>query len=393
MALIKEKLKLFEQLYRRFRCYVSCRDRLSYQSIRQTHLVFSDTESFKPVVVFHFCKLGVDIDGGRYAYLIIKDFIAAGYKVLITDQYKFLATIGRKKYKSLLSDEIFEIVLGGEIPACAHSVVSDSSRFLEHVKKSNENLNTLLVDYSYVRPTQENEVTMPYYPYPRIIDKGLCLNAVEVNEVGRRVRVSFAGRICERTHNRRVLFDQYQMMNRAQVLGCVEEHFSEQTTYLREWHLDEGNLPKATFARPDSGMLLDAVRYVSLLENSDFFLAAPGGVFPIAHNLSEAMLCGAIPILSYADYPIPALKPGRDCLVYRTEEELLEVLKVAAEMSVNDVKMMRESVLNYAREHLEVGSFSRGYLSEVNKHDVVRFFYFHEFVGSGSGRANVYMER
>jgi len=170
-------------------------------------------------------------------------------------------------------------------------------------------------------------------------------------------------------------------MNRAQTLDSVEKEFSGDMSYLHEWDLDKGNLPISKIARPDSGMLLDFQRYVNLLEESDFFLAAPGGTFPIAHNLAEAMLSGSIPILSYSDYPIPALTAGENCLSYSTQEELFDVLRIAMAMSDQEVIRMREKVLGYAREHLKIGLFSGAYRSEEKQSLSLKLFYFHEFLG------------
>ena len=83
------------------------------------------------------------------------------------------------------------------------------------------------------------------------------------------------------------------------------------------------------------------------ISRSRFFLALPGWIMPPAHNLTECMAVGAIPILQYASLLPQPLTEGLNCLVYRTLSELENAISVALNMPPADAEKMSRSVLEY----------------------------------------------
>ncbi|QCY70575.1 hypothetical protein FHG64_14855 [Antarcticibacterium flavum] len=85
-----------------------------------------------------------------------------------------------------------------------------------------------------------------------------------------------------------------------------------------------------------------------------FYLALPGVVIPISHNIIEAMAAGCIPVIhkSYSELMRPKLEDHHNCFTYDTLEELDELIKELFHYNLIQIKEMREEVLKYYKEHL-----------------------------------------
>jgi hypothetical protein len=100
--------------------------------------------------------------------------------------------------------------------------------------------------------------------------------------------------------------------------------------------------------------------WLRTLAQSDFFLAPPGVVMPLCHNLIEALSVGTIPITEYANSLAPPLQPGRNCIAFRGKDDLIRKLREALAMTSDKIMQMREEVIRYSDEHLLPDSFARG---------------------------------
>jgi hypothetical protein len=97
----------------------------------------------------------------------------------------------------------------------------------------------------------------------------------------------------------------------------------------------------------------DRHRWFEELGSTDFFLCLPGSHMLMCHNAIEAMAVGCIPILSYKDWFVPALREGVNCLSYRTVEELGLAIDRALSMSAAEIENLRRCVLDYYRSTLD----------------------------------------
>ena len=88
------------------------------------------------------------------------------------------------------------------------------------------------------------------------------------------------------------------------------------------------------------------------LSRYDFFLAASGVVMPLCHNLVEAMCAGCIPVLQHPHLMTPPLQHGVNCLVFRDEPELIDLMRRIPEMPEDDILAMRRNVLDHYRQYL-----------------------------------------
>ena len=169
-------------------------------------------------------------------------------------------------------------------------------------------------------------------------------------------------------------------MNRRETLETLNAHFNGSTLFLHASDFQGKRLPEAPYARPDGSLLLKAEHYTRLLSSSGFFVAAPGGAFPLAHNLADAMVHGCVPILEYPEYLNPALKHGSNCLAFRGPESLSRTLEKALSMPPREIAAMRQSVLDYARRHLEIGVLGHHFARGGALHRTLLIYSFHQVI-------------
>ena len=92
--------------------------------------------------------------------------------------------------------------------------------------------------------------------------------------------------------------------------------------------------------------------WIRVLGSADFFLALPGVFMPFSHNVIEAMAAGCVPVLSYPGWFAPSLEDGVNCLVYRDEADLLDVVRRAAAMPASQVARLRAGSQDYYDRYL-----------------------------------------
>ncbi|ALF54334.1 hypothetical protein ACX27_18195 [Nostoc piscinale CENA21] len=88
------------------------------------------------------------------------------------------------------------------------------------------------------------------------------------------------------------------------------------------------------------------------LSNANFFLALPGGYMLMCHNVIEAMSVGTIPIISYENWLYPNLIHGKNCLVYKTLDEMYDLIDQITKIDNDTIKTMKKNVINYYDEYL-----------------------------------------
>ncbi len=110
---------------------------------------------------------------------------------------------------------------------------------------------------------------------------------------------------------------------------------------------------------PHKCVLLDTSRlwiqdkiWLEILARADFFLAPPGIVMPMCHNIVEAMAVGTIPITNYPEWFDPDLRERFQCLCFDDASSLLSAVEKALEMPADRVASMRRHAVTYYEEHL-----------------------------------------
>lgn len=93
-------------------------------------------------------------------------------------------------------------------------------------------------------------------------------------------------------------------------------------------------------------------RLFSFLKEFDFFLALPGEVMPLCHNIIEAMAVGTIPLLQegYAKTMRPPLIDGETCFTFKDLDDLTTKIECLFSLPFNEIVRIRKRVL---REYFE----------------------------------------
>jgi len=155
--------------------------------------------------------------------------------------------------------------------------------------------------------------------------------------------------------------DHYERPEIAEAFGCLTRaallrtlrhelpHKVKEPATLEDAHV-EGSRTIVVMDRRKRYIKPDELRPV--LERFDFFLALPGVVMPLCHNLVEAMSVGCIPIIQYAHLLDPPLRHTHDCLSFSSAEDLIDLLSQLADMSALDIQQMRGDVTSYFHKHL-----------------------------------------
>lgn len=99
---------------------------------------------------------------------------------------------------------------------------------------------------------------------------------------------------------------------------------------------------------------IEGLKLKATLPEFYFYLALPGVVIPISHNLIEAMAAGCIPVIhkDYAELLRPKLENRKNCFSYNTLEELDELIRDLFMINIFHIKKMHKEVLKYYKEHL-----------------------------------------
>ena len=96
---------------------------------------------------------------------------------------------------------------------------------------------------------------------------------------------------------------------------------------------------------------IDSIKTV--LSECSYFLAAPGAVMPLCHNLVEAMSAGCIPIIEdeYADLLPSPLEHDKTCLRFSGIEELEAIILYAFSKSQDERRKMTDEVQSFYQRH------------------------------------------
>jgi hypothetical protein len=214
---------------------------------------------------------------------------------------------------------------------------------------------------------------MPYFMQPGALHGGFHKIQPSKPDLPRRIRLGFYG-----THHPDYYTKHFRfpILPRTPILDRFIEVFSDQFqpvetgVYPEKYariavSIDKSatdQVKKTYLSKPD---------YFSILEQTDFLLCPPGWCMPQAHNIVECMSRGVIPILNYADYMVPALVDGENCLAFSTLGEMERQVRKALEMPLDEIQKLRISVIRYYKEVLAPGVWLGCLLKNLSQDSIV----------------------
>lgn len=291
----------------------------------------------------------------RYPAFLVRALRACGCRVLEVPQREAIAAWGADGFRNF----VFRTRLVSEPDRATAPVVV--ARDPERIGGHRRSRVRVSVDW-FAGDVPDEGLVMPYFPNEGYWEHEAAVAGLRAER--RPFRIGFAGSIGDNVYTGHLAFP---ILGRQDVLGTLRERFSERIAEVGSAaELDAVDaavtpivLSTATGRRHvPTTHRLDTREYLVFLGRCDFFLAPPGFLMPVCHNLTEAMALRAIPILNYADWMRPPLEDGVSCLAFSTRDELVAVVERALEMSDAEVEQFRRGVAAYAEAHLTVGAFA-----------------------------------
>ena len=297
--------------------------------------------------------LGHGAISSRYLIPVLWYFHHGGYDVYLRNWHRFLKTVHEEEDVHVFRSGWLRIPCG----RLRHRQIlrlSDADN-RSSAMQGNATTSVHLVETDDKGNAPEGAVRLPFPMHPAVyIEDGAPLHAVESNPPKRDIAVGFAGNMNPDDYDHPILHTRFGVMTRHEIRRELCAKLSQQILPIDE----HGQLNELERAQ-NRLVLVNSFRaglqkrdYFHFLSRSRFFLAMPGINSPFAHNLTEAMAAGAVPILQFPDLISPRLQDGKNCLVFRNAQELAATVRKARTMPEAEVARMRNAVQDlYAQEN------------------------------------------
>lgn len=280
---------------------------------------------------------------GRWLFLLLYFLAYGGEKVtLIRNILNFTNYYRLGKYGRLIF-KLKHLGVLNQLPSPDPSAVLVSDVELpENEKKKWRRF--IFIDYD-LEKTREETGQRPYIILnPRMHPLSYIYNTPEkiafLRESPRTLRLFFSGNIDKKTYSGNPITDKFNILPRYQIIQILK------------------TLPKNSKVLIESeGQRTPFDKWLPALAKCDFFLCPPASHMPWSHNAVEAMAVGAIPFINYPGWFNPPLEHKINCVAFSSEIDLLERVKEILAMKPEEIKIMRENVIEYYEEFLSPSAF------------------------------------
>jgi len=193
----------------------------------------------------------------------------------------------------------------------------------------------------------------------------------------RKIRVLFAGNLeNSEYYNDRDFYGKFKITNRLDIINFICKKFKnrimipdsyiEYTKMLEmEDQIDILLVDRRKFSIPPD-------LFLQQLSNMSFFIAAPGVVMPLCHNIIEAMCVGSIPILEYSDSFMPHLEGRVNCISFNGLPDLEKKIDDVLGMDEITISGIRENTVKYYNDYLSPSSVINHI--EKNRYNLKKLF-------------------
>ncbi|QDV84273.1 hypothetical protein [Planctomycetes bacterium TBK1r] len=310
-------------------------------------------------------RIASDGEQGRRFHALVMLLRRGGYELSMVPRLAFLQTGHRTFKANALSQTrpFFEDQLPADF--CPFDLcLSDGAAAHRYARR------TLPVLTGTQKPLQPGDLAMPYSFFPAIWDHGEDQRFEDYRSRARVWRIFFGGHCSEASYRRINKYTRLQPVERHRVVREVNRYFYDSTLWI---DCDE-QLESAQRQRHESFVMIDnavyrpdASRWLGLLAQSDFFLAAPGCDYPLSHNAIEAIAVGTIPVLEYNSLFTPPLSDGENCITYQGIDGLRRAAARIETMDERQIIKLRRGVIDYYESHLSPAAFCRDLENQSTK--------------------------
>jgi hypothetical protein len=294
----------------------------------------------------------------RYLLQLISFFVYAGYSVFFIT-HKPKTQFANLEYARLVyTFRNFTIVRDAPLESTEGILCTDSrdSGLLMRNWKKTLLLNT---DISADRKDHGGALMMPYPMHPIIYKRKQHERLGRFRENEPCVTILFSGNYGEEyVHS--ILPDRFGKMSRPEIMALLLASGIPHIVNTREEidsFLYQGGYRNVFMLVNTKNIYIDQKNWLDALSKSHFFLAPPGDIRPMCHNIIEAMAVGAIPITSYPEWFHPPLMHRKNCLVFTDKTDLFQKIEMAMQMDGREIGEIRRQVIHYYDHYLSPESF------------------------------------
>lgn len=277
-----------------------------------------------------------DINYSRYLYTLIKFFNIEGYQVILPAQRTF--------FYQLKADRHTQYILKEKLVIFAKS---DSA--ILHLSLNSDYFRALLA-HSYA--TQVYHIPIAQHPF--LYTQQLWNTPIH-HTMNRKHSMFMIGSFSEdyQQIKKDGIFDCLSRLELYQTLQQKNHFLSIKTT--KQWRdfllkaIDHKIILIDTAAMK---LPLESLRVN--LAKFHFFMALPGLVMPLCHNIIEAMSVACIPVLQkkYAQLFRPALQDGVNAIVFEDLKDLYSKIEVSFHLNQAQLQVLHQNVLDYYATYL-----------------------------------------
>ncbi len=350
--------------------------RLSYWPARWMNALKTLPQSSRDILV----TLGDKRPNGdipRHLYSIFNFLAEAGYNIYVYQKLNFQFYDWLKKYgRHLFSVKRLKFIT--RVPDRTENMI-----YMFDHKDLDETLLgrkwKKLVYLSVLKPTSwqvgKDRMALPFMMHPLIYCKGQDKQLNVFRGQARKIRAFFAGN-ADKYYYRDPAVKKYGQMTRREGIAALLR--SRRKIVWRPDKKEFDHLMRADGYRVEcvisdfSKFKIRIEHWLETLSKSDFFLCLSGAGYPMCHHLIESLAVGTVPIMSYPEWLEPPLEHGKNALIYRNADELVQRLDEAMSMSPVRIGEMRQNAARYYDEHLSPRDFSTRFGSLKSPHALMQ---------------------
>ncbi|WP_210466234.1 hypothetical protein [Rufibacter roseolus] len=296
----------------------------------------------------------------RYLYLFVKFFHLSGYKIYFKANFSFVSRISNRYSKLLLEERL--ITFCDYLPVDATLILCDK---VDHKYKNGKFLSA---DYFSSLISKDINAASFFHVPMAMHPAAYTLGKWNVDFIGEHKRsIFFAGNFDNKLYSSFHEGNNFNMLGRLEIYQIVK-NLKETILPLKfEDLLNNNFLNKIVIVdRENFAIPIESLR--ATISRFSFFIACPGIVQPLSHNVIEAMSVGTIPIIhqDYATLFSPPLSDGINSVVYNDSNFLGRIME-CLNMDVSKINGMVSEVSKYYSEFLTPCSVVENLMSNCSK--------------------------
>lgn len=207
----------------------------------------------------------------------------------------------------------------------------------------------------------QKPLILPFPIHPVHYEHGTTERIETLRSSEKDIRILFSGDF--RGYDKTWVTYPQAKLPRARIVGIIREKLPGRVFFVHERSQLDALLINGCAGKcvllDTSRLWIDDKIWLEVLARADFFLAPPGIVMPMCHNIVEAMAVGTVPITNYPEWFDPDLRDGVECLCFGDARSLINAVECALEMPSERTRAMRRHAIRYYEDHLTPESFVR----------------------------------